>query len=158
MNGELNGPPLASNFPRSPPSLSSAEDVEMSPPGLISSHALPSDVEFAFLGDPAGKGIEMQTNQTSPLFDEVHTQPISPATSSPALKSMGAVIDDLSASSATVAPSSESRMLEKDIDIDSPRTLTGDTPLLKSVPPVIATESVGSSSCRGRRAAFDSCS
>jgi hypothetical protein len=25
MNGELNGPPLASNFPRSPPSLSSAE-------------------------------------------------------------------------------------------------------------------------------------
>lgn len=146
MNGELHGPPLASNFPRSPPSLSSAEDVEMSPPGLISSHALPSDVEFAFLGDPAGKGIEMQTNQTSPLFDEVHTQPISPATSSPALKSMGAVIDDLSASSATVAPSSESRMLEKDIDIDSPRTLTGDTPLLKSVPPVIATESVGSSS------------
>ncbi|KAG1776872.1 hypothetical protein EV702DRAFT_316699 [Suillus placidus] len=145
MNGELNGPPLASNFPRSPPSLSSGEDIEMSPPGLISSHALPSDVEFAFLGDSAGKGTEMQTNQTSPLFDEVHTQPISLATPSPALKSVGPVIDDSPSSvSAPAAPSPESRIPEKDIDVGSPRTLTGDTPLLKSVPQVIATESVGS--------------
>lgn len=142
MNGELNGP-LTSNFPRSPPSLSSGEDIEMSPPGLISSHALPSDVEFAFLGDSAGKGIEMQTNQTSPLFDEVHTQPISQAMPSPALQSVGAVIDD---SPASAAPLPESSMPEKDIDVGSPRTLTGDTPLLKPVPQVIATESVGSPS------------
>lgn len=147
MNGELNGPPLASNFPRSPPSLSSGEDIEMSPPGLISSHTLPGDVEFAFLGGSAGKGTEMQTNKTSPIFDEVHTQSISPTTPSPALKPVGAVVDDsLAFASATAAPSPESRTPEKDIDVGSPRTLTGDTPLLQSVPPVIAAESVGSPS------------
>lgn len=146
MNGELNGPPLASNFPRSPPNLLSGEDIEMSPPGLISSHALPSDMEFAFLGNSAGKGTEIQSNQTSPLFDEVQTQSISPATPSPALKSVGAAVDD-SPASATATPSPESKMLEKDIDVGSPGTLTGDTPLLKSVPQVIATESVGSPSC-----------
>ncbi|KAG0704921.1 hypothetical protein DFH29DRAFT_909244 [Suillus ampliporus] len=142
MNGELNGPPLALNFPRSPPSLLSGEDIEMSPPGLISSHALPSDVEFAFLGDSARTVTE---TQTSPLFDEVHAQPINPAVPSPALKSVGVVVDD-SPTSMTVAPSPESRTQEKDIDSDSPRTLIGDTPLPKSPPQVIATESVGSSS------------
>ncbi|KAG2134844.1 hypothetical protein DEU56DRAFT_808995 [Suillus clintonianus] len=145
MNGELNGPPLASNFPRSPPSLLSGEDIEMSPPGLISSHALPSDVDFVFLGDSAGKGTETQTNQTSPLFVEVHAQPVSPAVPSPALKSVGVAVND-SPASATVAPSPESRTSEKDIDADSPRTLSGDTPLLKSVPQIITTKSAGSPS------------
>ncbi|KAG2154269.1 uncharacterized protein EDB93DRAFT_1248464 [Suillus bovinus] len=159
MNGELNGPPLASNFLRSSPSLLPGEgatipfacqypedipilDVEMSPPGLISSHALPSDVELAFLGDSAGKGTEMQTNQISPLSNN-----IKPATPQPALKSVGAVANNSPASAtATATPSPESRMLEKDVDVGSPRTLTGDTPLLKSAPQVIATESVGSPS------------
>lgn len=142
VNGELNGPPLASIFPRSPPSLLSGEDIEMSPPGLISSHALPGDVEFAFLGDSAGKGTEMQTNQTSLLSDD-----ISPATPSLALKSVGAVVNDSPASAtATTAPLPESRIPEKDIDVGSSRTLTGNTPFLKSVPQVTATESVGSPS------------
>ncbi|KAG1753622.1 uncharacterized protein EDB91DRAFT_1242605 [Suillus paluster] len=139
MNGELNGP---LNFPRSPPSLLSGEDIEMSPPGLISSHALPSDVEFAFLGDSARTGTE---TQTSPLLDEVHTQPINPAVPIPALKSLGVVVDD-SPTSVTVATSPASRTQEKDIDVDSPRTLIGDTPLLKSAPQVVVTETISSPS------------
>ncbi|OAX42621.1 hypothetical protein K503DRAFT_326927 [Rhizopogon vinicolor AM-OR11-026] len=143
MNGELNGAPLGRNYPCSPPSLLPGDDIEMSPPGLTASHSLPSDVEFAFLEVSTRAGTEAQTNQTFNSFNEVHTQPVNLDAPSPALKSVE--VDEPPAS-ATVPPSPESRMQEKEIDADSPQTLAGDTSLLQSIPHVVTTESVDSPS------------
>lgn len=109
----------------------------MSPPGLIASHSLPTDLEFAFLDNSTRA--EAQTSKTS---NEVHVQPVSLVVPSPTLKSVE--VDEPPAS-ATVPPSPESRQ-EKEIDADSPQTSAGDTSLLKSVPYVITTESVDSPS------------
>jgi hypothetical protein len=115
----------------------------MSPPGLTASHSLPSDVEFAFLGDSIQGATEAQTNRIFNSFEQVHVQPISLGAPSPVLKSVE--VDEPPAS-ATVPPSPESRTQEKDIDADSPRTSAGNTSLLKSVPRIITTELVGSPS------------
>lgn len=115
----------------------------MSPPGLIASHSLPSDVEFAFLGDPTRAGNETQTNQTSNSFDELHAQPVILGAPSPPLK---IVQVDEPPASATVPSSPESKMQEKEIDADSPQTSAGDASLLNSLPHIITTELVDSPS------------